>query len=59
MRQEMPADDIAPELFLYAALYEFLVYDQMKAVVAEMRRKQPDNEDVKAPDAWLASRMSR
>jgi hypothetical protein len=59
MRQDMPADDITPELYLYAALYEFLVYDEMKVVVAEMRRKQPDNQDVKALDAWLTSRMSR
>ena len=59
MRGDMRADDITPELTLYAALYEFLLYDEMKAVVAEMLRKQPANEDVKALDAWLASRMSR
>lgn len=59
MRQDMSANDITPELYLYAALYEFLLYDDMKVVVAEMRRKQPDNEDVKALDAWLARRMSR
>ena len=59
MRQDAPADDISPELYLYAALYEFLVYDEMKAAVAEMRRKQADNEDVKALDAWLEFRMSR
>lgn len=59
MRQDMPADDITPELYLYVELYEFLVYDEMKVVVAEMRRKQPDNQDVKAFDAWLTSRMSR
>ena len=59
MRKDAPADDISPELYLYAALYEFLVYGEMKAVVAEMRRKQPDNEDAKALDAWLTNRMSR
>lgn len=59
MRQEMPAIDITPELYLYSALYEFLVYDEMKKVVVEMRRKQPDNEDVKALDAWVTSRMPR
>ena len=59
MRQEMPADDITPELYLYASLYEFLVYDEMKIIVAEMRRKQPDNQDVKALDAWVTSRISR
>jgi hypothetical protein len=58
MRQQMPADDIAPELYLYAALYEFSRYDEMKVVVAEMRRKQPDNQDAQALDAWLRTRMS-
>lgn len=59
MRKHMPADDIVPELYLYAALYEHRLYDEMKAVVAQMRRKQPDNEDAKALEAWLASRTSR
>ena len=59
LRQDMPADDITPEFYLYAALYEFLVYDEMKAVVAEMRRKQPNNVQVKELDAWLTNRMSR
>ena len=59
MRQDMPAIDITPELYLYSALYEYLVYDEMKKVVVEMRRKQPDNEDVKALDAWVTSRMPR
>jgi hypothetical protein len=59
MRKTASADDINPELYLYAALHEFLVYDEMKVVVAEMRRKQPDNQDVKTLDAWLKSRMAR
>jgi len=59
MRFEMPADDIAPELYLYAALYEVLAYDEMKVVVEEMRRKQPDNPDVKALNTWLTSQTSR
>jgi len=59
MRQNASADDINPELYLYAALHEFLVYDEMKVVVAEMRRKQSDNQDVKALDAWLKSRTAQ
>jgi hypothetical protein len=59
MRQEMPATDITPELYFYSALYEFLVYDEMKKIVVEMRRKQPENEDVKALDAWVTNRMPR
>jgi len=58
LRQDMPADDITPELYLYAALYDFLAYDEMKIVVGGMKRKQPDNRDVMALDAWLTSRPS-
>lgn len=39
-----------PELHRYSALYELLIYDEMKAVLAEMRRRQPDNLDVEARD---------
>lgn len=56
LRLDMPADDITPELYLYAALYEFLAYEEMKSVVAEMLRKQPGNLDAKAFEAWLAGR---
>ncbi len=59
MRQDMPTDDITPELYLYAALYEFVIYDEMKTVVDEMLRKQPGNEDVKALSAWLQPRTAR
>lgn len=59
MRKEMPADDVTPELFLCAALYEYLLYDEMKSVAEEMLRKQPENEDVKALVAWVRSRASR
>lgn len=58
MRREMAASDIAPELYLYAALYDFRLYGEMKVVVAEMQRKQPDNQDAKALDTWLTTRMS-
>ena len=59
MRKDMPADDITPEIYLYAALYEFLVYDDMKTVVDEMLRKQPGNEDVKPLSGWLKTRVAR
>jgi hypothetical protein len=56
MRKEMPADDITPELYLYAALHDYLLYEEMAKVVAEMLRKQPKNEDVQALDKWVRSR---
>lgn len=59
MRTEMPADDITPELFYYSALHEFLMYEEMKAVVDEMVRKQPASEDVRTLAAWVESRLKR
>lgn len=59
MRKEMPADDITPELYLYAALEEFLLYEDMKVVVEEMLRRQPGNEDVRALAAYVDSRLKR
>ncbi len=59
MQAAMPSDDITPELYLYAALYEYLMYGEMSAVVDEMLRKQPDSEDVKALAAWVRSRATK
>jgi len=59
MQREMPADDITPELYLYAVMYDFQLYDEMKPVVAEMRRKQPENDDIKALETWVVARQPR
>ena len=59
MRIDMPADDVTPELFYYAALEEFLLYPEMKAVVDEMVRKQPGSADIRALAAWVDSRLQR
>jgi ferric-dicitrate binding protein FerR (iron transport regulator) len=59
MRKDLPADDITPELYLYAALYENQRYDEMKPVVDEMLRKQPDSEQVKTLAAWVRGKTSR
>lgn len=59
LRAEMPADDITPELYYYAALHDHLRYDDMKVVVDEMLRKQPDNADIRQLLAWVESRRKR
>lgn len=59
MRGSAPADDITPELFLYSALHEYLLYDEMSKIVDEMLRRQPGNEDVKALSAWVKTRASK
>jgi len=59
MKKDFPADDITPELFFASALHEHLLYDQMKPVVDEMVRKQPESEDVKALASWVSARLKR
>ncbi len=56
MKQALPPDDIAPELYYYAALEEHERYGEMRAVVAEMQRKQPGNEDVDALAEWVRTK---
>lgn len=46
LRADTPGDDITPELYLYSVLQDNLLYGEMKAVVAEMARRQPGNGDV-------------
>ncbi len=56
LRAQLPADDITPELFLFSALNDYQLYEEMVPVVDEMRRKQPDSEEVKSLATWLGNR---
>jgi hypothetical protein len=46
MRKTAAAGDIVPEQYLYAVLQDHLLYEDMKAVVAEMQKRQPADPDV-------------
>lgn len=59
LRKELPGDDITPELYLFATLNEYQLYEDMVPVVDEMLRKQPQSDDVKSLAAWLKSRRGR
>lgn len=59
LRRDLPADDLTPELYLYATLDEYRRYDEMGPVVAEMLRKQPQNEEVRALAAFVKARAAR
>jgi hypothetical protein len=48
LRKGASANDINPELYLYAVLQDYLLYNDMKPVVAEMQKRQPSNPDVAA-----------
>jgi hypothetical protein len=59
LRKDMPATDITPELYLYSALSEYQLYEEMAPVVREMERKQPGNDDVRALSEWLKTRRGK
>lgn len=53
LRARLAADDITPELYLYTVLSDHGLRDEMRKLAQEMRRRQPDNEEVK----WLAKEV--
>ncbi|MEA3191993.1 MAG: hypothetical protein QOD26_326 [Betaproteobacteria bacterium] len=59
LRRELPADDLTPELYLYATLDEYRLYDEMRPVVDEMLRKQPQNQEIQALAAFVKTRTGR
>lgn len=50
------ADDITPEMYLYTVLQDYMLYDDMKAVVQTMQSKQPNSQEVKELAAWVSSK---
>lgn len=56
MRASSTADDITPELYLYTVLQDYLLYDDMKPVVNEMAKRQPNNADIQELVAWVKSK---
>lgn len=56
MRKSAAADDIVPELYLYSVLQDYLLYDDMKQVVAEMQKRQPANPDVAVMAEYVKAR---
>lgn len=58
MRSKTTANDITPELFLYAVFLEYQMLDDLKIVAKEMRARQPDNAEVRLlTDAALVERQ--
>lgn len=46
MRKEADEEDVTPELYLLAGLHELKLYRDMKPVLEDMRRRQPNNPEV-------------
>ena len=51
-------DDITPEMYLYTVLQDYMLYDDMKAVVQTMQGKQPNSQEVKELAAWVNSKQN-
>jgi hypothetical protein len=58
MRTSASVGDIAPEMYLYAVLLDFLLYEEAVPVTTEMLKVQPDNEDIKALLDYVTFRAS-
>lgn len=48
LRKEAAEEDVTPELYMLAGLHELKLYRDMKPVLEEMRRRQPNNPEVQA-----------
>ena len=48
MRKDAAEDDVTPELYMLAGLHELKLYRDMKPVLEDMRRRQPNNPEVLA-----------
>jgi len=57
LRQQVPPDDITPELYLFSVLQDYLLYDDMKTVADEMLRKQPGNQEAQQLAEWARVRV--
>lgn len=57
LRQQLPQDDLTPELYLFTVLQDYLLYDDMKTVADEMLRKQPANREAQQLAEWVRLRI--
>jgi len=48
LRKEAAEDDVTPELYLLSGLHELKLYRDMKPVLEDMRKRQPNNPEVLA-----------
>jgi hypothetical protein len=56
LRQSASPDDITAELYLYSVLQDYLLYTEMKEVVEEMQRRQPDNNEIADMAEYVTAR---
>ena len=59
LRKSSVANDIVPEQYLYAVLQDHLLYEDMKAVVSEMQKRQPSNPDVAVMAEYVKAKTEK
>jgi hypothetical protein len=59
LRGAQSGDDITAQVYFASVLAEYQQYEEMDGVVADMRRLQPENGDVRALSDWVAIRLHR
>ena len=57
LRQRLPQDNITSERYLLTVLHDFLLYDDMNALVEEMLCKQPGNREGQELAEWVRVRI--
>lgn len=50
--KDAQAWDITPELYLFSVLADYDQFDEMKTLIAGMRKKQPENKDIDHLETW-------
>ncbi len=58
LRNQIPAQDITPELYLIGVLADYERYDEMGAVIRQALKRQPDNETLKELEKWTHTKAS-
>lgn len=58
LRAQAAADDITPELYLMSVLHEYSLYDDMRGLIDQMQRRQPESQVVRDLARWLQSRLA-
>ena len=59
LRRRLPQEDITPELYLFTVLQDYLLYDEMQALVDEMLQLQPADPEAQQLAEWVKTSIAR
>lgn len=55
--EDAEKNDITPELFLFSVLADFDQFGEMKELIDQMKKKQPENPTINQLDEWMEDQM--